>query len=102
MTRRIEAGDPERRPLTLDDPERLRLVFPMPGMVIERGEDEAAPLAFSVAGGRRPLTWILDGRPLAVTVTGRDLDWQPDGPGFSRLTVIDADGRSASAGFEVR
>ncbi|TMJ72024.1 MAG: hypothetical protein E6G73_13790, partial [Alphaproteobacteria bacterium] len=27
----------------------------------------------------------------------RALYWQPDGPGFARLTVIDAQGRSARA-----
>jgi penicillin-binding protein 1C len=44
----------------------------------------------------------VNGRPLAVTGTRRDVQWRPDGPGFARVTVIDADGRNASADFEVR
>jgi penicillin-binding protein 1C len=39
---------------------------------------------------------------LAVTGNRRDVPWRPDGPGFVRVTVIDADGRNASAEFEVR
>lgn len=105
LLRRIEAGDPEHRPLTLADPERLRLVFPTPGIVLDRDEDAdggSAPLTLSAAGGRRPLTWLINGRRLAISETRRDVQWQPDGPGFARVTVIDADGRNASADFEVR
>ena len=105
LLRRIEAGDPERRPLTLADPERLRLVFPTEGIVLDPDEDadgNPAPLILSASGGRRPLTWLVNGRPLAVTGNRRDVPWRPDGPGFVRVTVIDADGRNASAEFEVR
>ncbi|MEI8395666.1 MAG: penicillin-binding protein 1C [Rhodospirillaceae bacterium] len=104
LLRRIEAGDPERRPLTLSDPEQLRLVFPTPGVVFDLDREDGVPVAlsFSVTGGRRPLTWVVNGRPIAVTETRRELQWQPDGPGFTRLTVIDADGRSAGAEFQLK
>lgn len=105
LLRRIEAGDPEHRPLTLADPDRLRLVFPTPGLVLDQedfGDGPGAAVTFSAAGGRRPLTWMVDGRPLAASETRREVSWRPAGPGFARVTVIDADGRSASAEFQVR
>jgi len=105
LLRRIEAGDPEHRPLTLVDPDRLRLVFPTPGLVLDQedfGDGPGAAVTFSAAGGRRPLTWMVDGRPLAASESRREVSWRPEGPGFARVTVIDADGRSASAEFQVR
>jgi penicillin-binding protein 1C len=108
LLRRIEAGDPERRPLTLADPERLRLVFPTPGIVLDQSGEPDDPehpppsLTLSAAGGTRPLTWIVNGRPLGVSDTRREIQWLPDGPGFTRVTVIDAAGRSASADFQLR
>ncbi len=105
LLRRIEAGDPERKPLTLADPERLRLVFPTPGLVLDQedfGDGPHATVTFSAAGGRRPLTWMVNGRPLETSETKREVAWRPEGPGFARVTVIDAEGRSASADFLVR
>ncbi len=102
LLRRIRAGDSEYRPLTLSDSEQLRLVFPTEGVVLEREDGSLAPLTFTASGGRRPLTWVINGRPLAVTETKRETSWTPEGPGFSRITVIDADGRSASAHFQLQ
>ena len=102
LLRRIRAGDSERQALTLSDPDQLRLVFPTEGIVLEREENDTTPLTLTASGGRRPLTWIIDGRPLTVTETTRETAWVPEGPGFSRLTVIDADGRSASASFQLK
>ena len=50
-------------------------------------------------GGRRPLTFLVDGAPLAADPARREAAWQPPGPGFYRLTVLDADGsRGAGRG----
>ena len=46
---------------------------------------------------RRPLRWLVDGRPLPPRPPRRTLYWQPGEIGFARLTVIDAAGRSARA-----
>jgi penicillin-binding protein 1C len=56
-----------------------------------RGEE----LPLEAAGGKRPLHWLVDGRPLPPALPFRPIYWQPDGIGFARLTVIDGDGRSA-------
>ena len=105
LLRRIEAGNPAQRPLSLSDPEQLRLVFPTPGIALDRDkdtDDNPTPFVFSASGGRRPLTWLVNGQRIAITETRRDIQWRPEGLGFFRVTVIDADGRNASADFEIR
>jgi len=52
------------------------------------------------AGGRRPLAFLVDGAPIESRPAMRDAAWSPPGAGFHRITVLDADGVSASA--EVR
>ncbi|HXH01834.1 MAG TPA: hypothetical protein VNN09_00770 [Candidatus Competibacteraceae bacterium] len=47
---------------------------------------------------RRPLTWLVNGRPLANLANSgmsQRADWMPDGEGLARVTVIDARGASA-------
>ena len=69
-----------------------KIVYPPNGALLEwRGEE----LALEAVGGKRPLRWLIDGRPLAPDPQRRPIYWQPDGVGFVRLTVIDAEGRSA-------
>jgi penicillin-binding protein 1C len=68
------------------------IVYPPDGAVIEwHGED--VPLA--AAGGKPPLRWLVNGRPLAQQQPRRETSWQPEGIGFAQLSVIDAAGRSA-------
>jgi len=54
------------------------------------------------SGGRRPLTWLVDGAPLATERHRREARWQPEGPGFYRVTVIDAEGAAAAVELRVR
>ncbi|EYD75280.1 Multimodular transpeptidase-transglycosylase [Rubellimicrobium mesophilum DSM 19309] len=72
------------------------LAFPPDGATVE-GE----ALTARVTDGTPPFTWLANGRPVA-TSRQRELPFEELGPGFSRITVIDAEGRSASAGFELR
>ena len=69
-----------------------KIVYPPDGALIEwRGEE----LSLEAVGGRRPLRWLVDGKPLPPGPPRRPIYWQPEGVGFSQLTVIDAEGRSA-------
>ncbi len=79
--------------------DRLRLVFPPQGAVLAEGE---ARVTLRAAGGRRPLVFLVDGRPLAHEAAKREAAWSPEGPGFYRVTVLDADGISAAAQVRVR
>ncbi|MBP2315588.1 penicillin-binding protein 1C [Azospirillum soli] len=100
LLRRVAASAAAGAPET----DRLRLVFPTESMVVEAGAANGAPspLTLSASGGQRPLSWLVDGRRVAVSSIRRDAAWQPEGPGFVRVTVVDADGRSDSAVIEVR
>ncbi|MCX8999357.1 penicillin-binding protein 1C [Rhizobiaceae bacterium BDR2-2] len=79
-----------------------RIVYPPEGARVELGlasEGRVQPLALKLQGGTAPFRWLANGRPLSADPTRRRTgEWLPDGGGFSRLTVIDANGRAASVG----
>jgi penicillin-binding protein 1C len=69
-----------------------RIVYPPDGALIEWHGEE---LPLEAAGGKRPLQWLVDGKPLPPDLPRRPVYWLPQGIGFVHLTVIDAQGRSA-------
>ncbi len=77
----------------------LIVVFPPDGAQVdlERNGGGLSPLPLVAEGGRKPLRWLVNGRPVASPPHRRRAGWQPDGAGFVRITVIDADGRIARA-----
>lgn len=77
--------------------DRLRLVFPPPGAALAEGA-----VTLRAAGGRRPFTWLVDGAPIAAERHRREARWLPEGPGFYRVTVIDAEGASVAVDLRVR
>lgn len=76
----------------------LRLLFPPPGAVLSAD----GQVTIRVMGGRRPLTFLVDGSPLPADAVRREANWHPASPGFYRLTVLDADGGAAHARVRVR
>ena len=48
------------------------------------------------SGGKPPYRWIIDGVPLPIPPVGSMMSWTPDGPGFARLSVTDADDNASS------
>jgi penicillin-binding protein 1C len=76
----------------------LRLLFPPPDAVLSG--DGAVTLR--AMGGRRPLTFLVDGVPLAADPAHREAAWTPPGSGFYRLTVLDAEGSAAHAAVRIR
>jgi penicillin-binding protein 1C len=75
-----------------------QIVFPPNGAHIELAvaSNAASPLVLKLQGGRAPFRWLANGKPLSGIERRRTAAWQPDGTGFSTLTVIDAAGRAAS------
>ncbi|WP_370338245.1 penicillin-binding protein 1C [Parvularcula marina] len=53
------------------------------------------------ARGTGPLQWYADGQPIGLDAGGAPI-WQPGGPGFYRLEVVDAAGRSTVTKVRVR
>ncbi|WP_244408834.1 penicillin-binding protein 1C [Roseomonas fluvialis] len=79
--------------------DRLRLLFPPPGAALA---EDAGPVVLRAAGGRRPLTFLVDGAPLRSEPARREVAWSPPGPGAYRVTVLDADGVAAAVALRVR
>ena len=87
---------PERQPAAQAD--ALRLLFPPPEAVLSND----GPVTLRAMGGRRPLTFLVDGAPLPTDPARREAAWHPGGPGFYRVTVIDAEGAAARVGVRVK
>ena len=82
---------------------QLRIMFPPNGARLELASDASGkpdPIALKVTGGAGPLTVLVNGQPLEAAPGRRTLFFEPDGPGFVRLTVMD--GRGATDSVVVR
>jgi penicillin-binding protein 1C len=87
-------------PSELSEPPRI--MYPPDGANIEVADMSAvAPVALKIAGGLAPLTVMVNGVPLPQSGR-RTLFFQPDGPGFVRLTVMDARGAADSVMVRVQ
>jgi penicillin-binding protein 1C len=77
--------------------EAPRIMFPPNGARLEIAAGaQPDPVALKISGGRGPLTVLVNGVP-ATAASGRGtLFFQPDGPGFVRVTVMDARGATDS------
>ncbi len=84
----------DSRPSSGTGTEPLRILFPPDGAMVESLEEG---VALRAAGGRPPFRWIADNRPLPDGATF----WRPDGSGFTRLVVVDKDGRRAATSIRV-
>jgi len=75
-----------------------RIMFPPNGANLELAgaPNNHDPMALKIAGGHRPLTVMVNGVPLPAARGRSTLFFHPDGPGFARLTVMDARGLSDS------
>ena len=74
-----------------------RIMFPPDGARLELAggaKPDAVPL--KISGGTAPLTVMVNGVPLPAPEGRRTLFFDPDGPGFVRLTVMDARGAADS------
>lgn len=77
----------------------FEIVFPPDGATVEMAPaaDGTATLALRANGGRKPLRWLIDGRPIAVSPFKRAASWMAATEGWVHITALDADGHAASA-----
>jgi penicillin-binding protein 1C len=75
------------------------ITFPVDGtrLRVERDGELLNTVALRAAGGVQPLRWLVNGRPVAIAGRRSDGEFLPDGAGYARLEVVDAEGRSAAA-----
>jgi penicillin-binding protein 1C len=81
----------------------LRIMFPPNGARLELASDGSGkldPIALKVTGGAGALTVLVNGLPVPASRGRRALLFEPEGPGFVRLTVMD--GRGAIDSVVVR
>ena len=82
-----------------------RIQFPLNGSRIDvdrSGDGQAAPMPVKVAGGVLPLTVMLNGTSVGEIDSRRQRLVDPPGPGFARLTVIDATGAADTVVIRVQ
>jgi penicillin-binding protein 1C len=82
-----------------------RIQFPLNGSRIDverTSEGHAAPMPVKVAGGVLPLTVMLNGTSVGEIDSRRHRLVDPPGPGFARLTVIDAIGAADTVVIRVQ
>jgi penicillin-binding protein 1C len=81
---------------------QLKIAFPPEGARVDLGLSAASPpspaarLSLKAEGGVLPLRWIVNGVPLGEPDLRRQAAWIPDGAGFARVSVIDAQGATDS------
>jgi penicillin-binding protein 1C len=101
---RLSAGEeaPESIGQSLTMP--LIVSFPPDGSIVElrKGNGGYVRLPLIADGGRKPLRWLVNGIPVNSVPHRRRADWRPDGEGFVRITVIDAEGASARAQVQLK
>jgi penicillin-binding protein 1C len=77
---------------------KLHILFPPDGARLDltaAADDKPAPVPLKITGGTGPLTILVNGVPAPAQSRGR-LFFQPPGPGFARVTVIDGSGAADS------
>ena len=73
-----------------------RMIFPPDGATVRVEAFGPASRGLVLAAGGEDLAWYVDGAPLPHDpVSGRTV-WKPKGPGFYRLSVVDAQRRRAT------
>jgi len=82
----------------------VRIAYPIDGATLElAGADQPLPaLTLQANGGALPLRWLVNGLPIDSQPYRRQAQWNPDGRGQVRVTVIDRDGNSASSAVWIK
>ena len=82
----------------------VRIAYPIDGATLElAGADQPLPsLTLQANGGALPLRWLVNGLPINSQPYRRQAQWNPDGRGQVRVTVIDRDGNSASSAVWIK
>jgi penicillin-binding protein 1C len=82
-----------------------RIQFPLNGSRIDvdrSGDGQASPMPVKVAGGVLPMTVLVNGASAGEIDSRRQRLIDPPGPGFARVTVIDATGAADTVVIRVQ
>jgi penicillin-binding protein 1C len=91
-----------QRLATVQSGNDLQISYPPDGAELDLGfkpdsdaGSAAQPLVVKFKGGAGPFSFLINGKPLETAERERQLVWQPDAPGFTDVTILDAYGNSA-------
>lgn len=80
-----------------------QVAYPPDGSVLSLGTSLIdRTLLLRATGGTQPLRWLVNGQLLPPAADLEAAQWVAPGPGFARITVIDAAGRSSSADIQIK
>jgi penicillin-binding protein 1C len=79
-----------------------RLIFPPDGSTVEADAFGPAARGFVLAAAGGKVSWYVDGAPLPLDSTDGRPIWRPAAPGFYRISLVDAAGRTVEARVRVR
>ncbi|MEQ1711629.1 MAG: penicillin-binding protein 1C, partial [Hyphomicrobium sp.] len=88
-----EPGDADSAEASYREPPVL-IAFPPDRAELEIDAADPDAVVLKAEGGALPLTWLVDGAPIASEPGRREVTWQPGSRGFVKLSVIDAEGRA--------
>jgi penicillin-binding protein 1C len=74
----------------------LEIAYPGDGVDVDLGLSTGmdASLVVKIRNGVPPFTFFANGAPFSQSAFARQSTWEPDGPGFVTLSVVDGEGRS--------
>jgi penicillin-binding protein 1C len=78
------------------------LIFPPDGSTVIADAYGPKSRGFVLAAGGQGLAWYVDGAPLPTDPLSGKPIWRPPGPGFYRVSVVDAAGKTVEARVRVR
>ena len=79
-----------------------RLIFPPNGSSVQVEAFGPTSRGLALAAGGENLSWYVAGEPLAPDPVSGRVIWRPKGPGFYRITVVDGEGRKATARVRIK
>lgn len=79
-----------------------RLIFPPNGSSVQVEAFGPTSRGLALAAGGENLSWYVSGEPLAADPVSGRVIWRPKGPGFFRITVVDGEGRKATARVRIK
>jgi penicillin-binding protein 1C len=82
-------------------PQKPKILFPPNGANLQvTGDDQ--PVSLEAAGGAPPYRWVVNGTMLPAAPVGVAMSWQPSGPGFAHIAVIDKNDAATSEDIQMR
>ncbi len=76
---------------------RPQILFPPAGATLQVTDSGSTiPISLEAQGGAPPYRWVINGAMLPAAPIGISMSWQPPGPGFAHIAVIDKNDSATS------